>query len=178
VSEVRHLVETTVLSYAEIARRTGVLLGTLWRWSKTGKWMRPTFAPRSTHTVPVWRAGRARKRRALTLRVVAVAERYLRALETSAADAARLREAGALLAMAKRATQTPRQRLLAVVRPVSERNPGAPAKAVARKRAARQGAAPVRAVDGIIADARQDGAPRPPHPAAIRREATRLSQLK
>jgi hypothetical protein len=63
VSEVRHLVETTLMTYTEIAQRTGVLRATIWMWSKTHTWMRPTFAPRHTHTVPTWRAGRARKRR-------------------------------------------------------------------------------------------------------------------
>src|ERR1043165_1680495 len=102
VNEVRHLVETTLMTYAEIAQRTGVLMGTIWLWSKTRNWVRPAFAPRFTHTVPTWRAGRARKRRMLAVRVVALAGRYVRALEAAPArDAARLREARALLADAK-----------------------------------------------------------------------------
>ena len=128
VAEVRHLVETTLMTYAEIAQRTGVLRATIWKWSKTRAWMRPAFAPRWTHTVPVWRAGRARKRRMLGVRLVALAERYVRALEAaSAVDVARLREARALLAMAKRAARPPtaRQRLLAAVRPVTEAKPRA-----------------------------------------------------
>jgi hypothetical protein len=124
VAEVRHLVETTPMTYAEIAQRTGVLGATIWKWSKTRAWTRPAFAPRWTHTVPTWRAGRARKRRMLGVRLVVVAERYLRALEAAAAlDAPRLREARALLAMAKRAARPPtaRQRLLAAVLPVAAR---------------------------------------------------------
>src|SRR3954453_10722496 len=128
VSEVRHLVETTLMTYSEIAQRTGVNRGTIWHWSKHGNWLRPGFAPRSTWTVPAWRAGRQRKRRMLGVRLVALAARYVQALEAaSALDAPRLREARALLTMAKLAArpQTPRQRLLAAVRPVPEAKPRA-----------------------------------------------------
>jgi hypothetical protein len=189
VSEVRHLVETTLMTYAEIAQRTGVARGTIWHWSKHGKWMRPGFAPRWTHTVPAWRAGRQRRRRMLAVRLVALAERYLHALEAaSAIDAARLREARALLAMAKLATgpNTPRSRLLAAVRPVAEAKPRArvvadpsrngidvaraPGQSVARNARRDRRAPPDFAVNGMIEDARQDAAPRQPHPAAIRRE--------
>src|SRR5690349_1445473 len=73
VNEARHLVETTLMTYSEIAQRTGVNRGTIWHWSKHGQWMRPGFAPRSTWTVPTWRAGRARKRRMLAIRLAALA---------------------------------------------------------------------------------------------------------
>jgi hypothetical protein len=191
VSEVRHLVETTLMTYAEIAQRTGVVRATIWKWSKTRKWMRPTFAPRWTHTVPAWRAGRSRRRRMLGVRLVALAERYLRALEAaSAVDAVRLREARALLAMAKRAARppTPRQRLLAAVRPVAEAKPRArgngvdiaraPGKTVARNVRRNRRAPPDRAVDVIIEDPRPDDAPRQPHPAAIAREDGPLPRRK
>src|SRR4051794_17885948 len=136
VREVRHLVETTLMTYSEIAQRTGVARGTIWHWSKHGNWLRPGFAPRSTWTVPAWRAGRQRRRRMLGVRLVALAARYIQTLEAaSALDAPRLREARALLAMAKLAArpQTPRQRLLAAVRPVTEAKPRA--RAVADLRA-------------------------------------------
>lgn len=197
VSELRHLVETTLMTYSEIAQRTGVARGTIWNWSRDGKWMRPTFAPRSTHTVPAWRAGRTRRRRMLGVRLVVLTERTVRALEAaSAVDAPRLREARALLTMAKLAArpQTPRQRLLAAVRPVADPKPRArviadpsrdgiglpraPRRTVAQKRAARHRAAPDRAMDGMIEDVRQNGAPRQPHPAAIRREGAPLPQRK
>jgi hypothetical protein len=197
VDEVRHLVETTLMTYAEIAQRTGVARGTIWHWSNTRKWMRPGFAPRWTHTVPAWRAGRTRRRRMLAVRVVALAERYVRALEaTPAVDIVRLREARVLLAMARLATgpHTPRSRLLAVVRPVADPKPRAraiadpsangidvartPGKTVARDDRHGHRAAPDRAVDGILDDARQDGRPRRPHPAAIRREDVPLAQRK
>ena len=64
----------------------------------------------------------------LAVRLVTLAERYVRALAAaSAVDAARLREARALLSMAKLATgpNTPRSRLLAAVRPVAEPKPSA-----------------------------------------------------
>src|SRR3954453_20378779 len=128
VSEVRHLVETTLMTYSEIAQRTGVARGTIWHWSKHGKWLRPGFAPRSTWTVPAWRAGRLRRRRMLGVRLVALAARYVQTLEAASAhDAPRLREARALLTMAKLAArpQTPRQRLLAAVRPVADLKPRA-----------------------------------------------------
>src|SRR5688500_12624344 len=104
MAEVRHLVETTLMTYTEMERRTDVSRGTIWHWSKHGKWMRPGFAPRWTHTVPAWRAGRQRRRRMLAVRLVALAERTVRALAAaSVVDAVRLREARALLAMAKEA---------------------------------------------------------------------------
>jgi hypothetical protein len=141
--------------------------------------MRPGFAPRYTHTVPVWRAVRQRRRSMVALRVVALAERYLRALEAAATvDAVRLREACTLLAAAKRVTQTPRQRLLAAVRPVAEGKPRTPGNAVALKRAARRGAAPRRDVDRMTEDARQDAASPLLHPAAIPRAGVRPAQRK
>jgi hypothetical protein len=195
VSEVRHLVETTLMTYAQIAQRTGVLRATIWKWSNTRKWMRPAFAPRWTHTVPAWRAGRARKRRMLALRLVALAERTVRMIEAaSALDAPKLREARGLLAVARRLTQTPRQRLLAAVRPVTDLKPRArvtadasgigidiaraPGKTVARDARRAPPAARDRAMDGMIDAARQNGGPRHPHSAAMRREDMPLSQRK
>jgi len=177
VSEVRHLVETTLMTYAQIAQRTGVLRATIWKWSKTRKWMRPSFAPRWTHTVPAWRAGRARKRRMLALRLIALAERTVRTIEAaSAVDVFRLREARSVLAMARRVTQTPRQRLLAAVRPVPQAKPRAPGNPVARKAPRAPLAAP--AMDRMIESPRQDGAPRPPHPGALRRETVAIARPK
>jgi hypothetical protein len=197
VDEVRHLVETTLMTYAEIAQRTGVARGTIWHWSNTRKWMRPGFAPRWSHTVPAWRAGRTRRRRMLAVRLVALAGRTVRALEAApAVDVARLREARALLAMAKLATgpHTPRARLLEAVRPVADpkararaiADPGAngidiartPGKTVARDDRHGHRAAPDRAANGILDDARQVGGPRQPHPASIRREGVPLAQRK
>jgi len=176
VSEVRRLVETTLFTHVEIAQRTGVTPSAVGRWALDRKWMRPGFAPRSTRTVPAWRAGRTRRRRMLALRLVALAERYVSALEAAGAvDAARLPEARALLAMAKRVTLTPRQRLLAAVRPVAERQARTPGKTVARNARRAPRATPDRAVDGMIESPRQSAPPQP-HPAAIRREQVPLSK--
>jgi hypothetical protein len=127
----------------------------------------------------------------LAVRLVTLAERYVRALDAaSAVDAARLREARALLTMAREAAgpHTPRARLLAALRPVADLKPRAraiadpsangidmartPGKTVARKARRAPRTAPDRAVDGMIES------PRQPHPAAIRREDVRLSQRK
>src|SRR5262245_19244954 len=72
VNEVRHLVETTLMTYSQIAQRTGLPRRTIWNWSNKGQWMRPGFAPRWTHTVPAWRAGRTRRRRMLGVRLAAL----------------------------------------------------------------------------------------------------------
>ena len=48
VSEVRHLVETTLMTYAEIAQRTGVLRATIWKWSSPqmdAAWLRAAVDP-------------------------------------------------------------------------------------------------------------------------------------
>jgi hypothetical protein len=49
---VRDLVEGSVLTYSEIAARTGVRRASICRWTRDGKWQRPLFAPRATDTVP------------------------------------------------------------------------------------------------------------------------------
>jgi hypothetical protein len=121
----------------------------------------------------------------------------VRALEAaSAVDVFRLREARALLAMAKRAArpQSPRQRLLAAVRPVADPKPGArviadlTAKGINIARApgdtvaqnGRRAPAPAsdRAMDRMIESPRQDGAPRQPHPGALRRENVPIARPK
>ena len=98
--------------------------------------------------------------------------------------------------MAKLATgpNTPRARLLAAMRPVADPKPGAraiaepsangidiartPSKTLVRNARHGHRPAPDRAVDGMVEDLRQDGRPRPPQPAAIRREDVRLPQRK
>jgi hypothetical protein len=163
VREVRHLVETTLITYAEIAQRTGVARRTIWHWSSHGKWMRPGYAPRWTHTVPAWRAGRQRRRRMLAVRLVALAERYVRALA----------------AVRPVADPKPRARVIADPehdpekwvpvfgkRSCSNGNAngigivGTPGKTVARKDRRDHRSAPDRNVDGMIEDVRQDGRPR------------------
>ncbi|MGB9365954.1 MAG: helix-turn-helix transcriptional regulator, partial [Xanthobacteraceae bacterium] len=45
VMQVRRLVEQTLHSYAEIAKRTGVSPASISRWASAGSWARPLFAP-------------------------------------------------------------------------------------------------------------------------------------
>ena len=119
--QVRRLVETTLLTNREIAKRTGVPETNIRRWTDNGQWARPLFAPRSTDTVPTWRAGRRRRRRMLAARLDAVAERYVRELEATRGVAfAKLREALELLKMAKLAERphSGRHRLAKAASPI------------------------------------------------------------
>jgi len=112
VQAVRHLVETTLMTYAQIAGRTGVAPASICRWTRDGAWARPLFAPRATDTVPRWRASARLKRRTLAARLHALAERAIRELEAApAVDLAQLREALELLKLTKLADR-PRRRWL------------------------------------------------------------------
>ena len=109
VTQVRRLVEQSLLSYAEIARRTGVAPASISRWASAGSWARPLFAPRASDTVPRWRASVRLRRRMLATRIDAIAERYVRELEASPGiDLARLREALELLKMTRLAARPQR----------------------------------------------------------------------
>lgn len=83
VAWVRRLIEQTTLSQHQIAKKTGVKRTTISVWTKNYGWTRPPLAPRSPHTVPLWRAGPNLKLRLLTGRLVAIAERMVRELEES-----------------------------------------------------------------------------------------------
>ena len=110
VATVRRLIEQTLMTYGEIAARTGVAPASICRWTRDGGWQRPLFAPRATDTVPRWRASAKLRRRTLASRLSALAERYVRELEASpGVDLARLREALELLKMTKLADR-PRRR--------------------------------------------------------------------
>ena len=110
VATVRRLIEQTVLTYGEIAARTGVGRASICRWTRDGGWKRPLFAPRATDTVPRERASAQLKRRTLAARLTALAERAIRELEASASvDLYALAEALELVKMAKLAAR-PRQR--------------------------------------------------------------------
>jgi hypothetical protein len=110
VAAVRHLVEQTRLTYAAIARRTGVAPASICRWAQNGKWVRPLFAPRATDTVPRWRASAKLRRRTLAGRLHALAERAIRELEAAPrVDLAALREALEVLKLTKLA-ERPRRR--------------------------------------------------------------------
>ena len=124
VQQVRRLIETTILSYRQISQRTGVPAPTISRWMVHHNWPRPAFAPRSSDTVPTWRAGIRLRRRTLAARVLALAERWVRELEAQpGVDFAKLREALALLKLTKIATlpNYPRHRLTGAADPLTHR---------------------------------------------------------
>jgi hypothetical protein len=103
---VRHLIEQSTLSYAEIRARTEVSHATICRWARDGGWKRPPFAPRATDTIPTPRASAKLRRRTLAQRLDALAERHIRELEESACvDPIKLGEALELLKMAKLAAR-------------------------------------------------------------------------
>jgi hypothetical protein len=102
VAKVRHLVETTVLNYGEIAAKTGTTNCAVSRWTRDGGWQRPLNAPRASDMMPNWRAGRRLKLRKLAGRLQAIAERYVRELEeTPGVDLNKLIEALQVLRMAR-----------------------------------------------------------------------------
>jgi hypothetical protein len=102
VAKVRHLVETTVLNYREIAAKTGTTNCAVSRWTRDGGWQRPLNAPRASDMMPNWRAGRRLKLRKLAGRLQAIAERYVRELEeTRGVDLNKLIEALQVLRMAR-----------------------------------------------------------------------------
>ena len=106
VMQARRLVETTILSYHQISKRIGVPAPTISRWGTLGKWTRPAFAPRSTDTVPRWRASIRLRRRTLAGRLCDLAERWVRELEAQpGVDLPKMREALELLKLTKLAAR-------------------------------------------------------------------------
>jgi len=111
VAAVRRLIETTPLTYAEIAARTGVGCASICRWTRDAGWQRHLLAPRATDTAPSARASAHMKRRQLAARLLVLTERQVRELEDSACvDAHKLAEALELLKMAKLAARPRRGR--------------------------------------------------------------------
>ena len=110
VATVRKLVETTPLTYPEIAARAGVTSATVCRWTRDAGWKRHLFAPRALDTVPRERAGARLKLRTLAARLLTLTDSAVRTLEeTQGVDVRKLGEAVALYRMAKLATM-PRKR--------------------------------------------------------------------
>ncbi|MEA2993083.1 MAG: hypothetical protein QOD40_2003 [Alphaproteobacteria bacterium] len=111
LAQVRGLIEQTVLTYGEIAARTGVGRASICRWTRDGGWQRPVFAPRATDTVPSVRASAKLKSRKLAARLFALADRYVRELEaTPGVDLDKLGEALELVKMARLAAMGRRRR--------------------------------------------------------------------
>src|ERR1700748_1476236 len=73
VAKVRHLIETTALSYKQIAAKTGVSRYSICCWTRDGKWVRPLDAPRASDQVPTHGASRRLKLRKLADRLQTVA---------------------------------------------------------------------------------------------------------
>jgi hypothetical protein len=111
VRDVRRLIENTVLTYGEIAARTGVGRASICRWTRDGGWKRPLFAPRATDTVPTERASARLKARTLAARLQALAERHVRELEAAErVDVEKLVAALDVLKMARLAAMGQRRR--------------------------------------------------------------------
>ena len=107
VRAVRHLVETTTLTFAQIQARTGVHHSTITLWKRNHGWTRPAFAARHSYDVPLWRAGPRQKTAALTGRLVAIAERMVRELEEKPdTDIDKLMQAMEALKMARLEART------------------------------------------------------------------------
>ena len=111
VAAVRRLVETSTLTYSQIAAATGVGRASICRWTRDQKWQRPAFAPRATDTIPRPRASAQLKRRMLAARIDAIAQRYVAELESSPdVDLKKLAEAMMLARLAKLAARGRRRR--------------------------------------------------------------------
>ena len=164
VAAVRRLVEQTVLTYGEIAAKTGVGRASICRWTRDGKWQRPLFAPRATDTVPSERASAKLKLRTLFARLAALAERSIRELEAAASvDPDKLAEALELLKMAKLAARARRRRRVEELTGAEPQFWHAPARVVARSlRAA--GVDTQRAPEDALMDFIDSRAPPPPKP--------------
>jgi hypothetical protein len=107
VEAVRRLIEETTLTDHQIAARTGASPASISRWMQAGGWKRPLFAPRSMLTVPTPRATASNRHRLLGLRLLALADRYVRELEEAPAiDLDKLGQALELAKMAKLAAMT------------------------------------------------------------------------
>jgi hypothetical protein len=173
VAGVRDLVEGSVLTYAEIAAKTGVARASICRWTRDGKWKRPLFAPRATDTVPSARASARLKARTLAARLAALAERHIRELEASASvDPDKLAEALELLKMAKLAAKPKRRKTAAERAALSLRTWETGPRALMRTlRAA--GVNPERAPEDALMDVIASRAPPPPRTRRRGRRFTR-----
>ncbi len=81
VFAVRQLVETTPLTYSDIAEKTGVGRASICRWTQDGGWVRPAGAAVATDRACSQRASIHLQARTLHRRAQAIAERILNDLE-------------------------------------------------------------------------------------------------
>lgn len=102
VVAVRDLIENSVLTYKQIAAKTGASAGTVGRWAREGGWQRNPFAPVASDQVPKERAGRRLKLRLLGTQLQQLAERCVREMwDSPLVDLDRLIEAMQVLKMAR-----------------------------------------------------------------------------
>ncbi|MGX9392771.1 hypothetical protein ACWX0K_19285 [Nitrobacteraceae bacterium UC4446_H13] len=102
VAKVRHLVETTGLSYREIGLKVGIPHSNITGWKRDFGWQRPLNAPRPWDMIPTARQGRRQKLRKLAERLRALAERMIHELEeTPGVDLDKLMQALQVVKMAR-----------------------------------------------------------------------------
>jgi hypothetical protein len=102
VAAVRDLIENSVLTYKQIAAKTGVSAGTVGVWARGAGWPRHPCAPVASDKVPTKRAGRRLRLRMLGTQLHQLAERCVRDMwDSPAVDLDRLIEAMQALKMAR-----------------------------------------------------------------------------
>ena len=102
VARVRHLVETTGLSYRQIGLKVGIPHSNITNWKRDFGWQRPLHAPRPWDMIPTARHGRRQKLRTLAERLRALAERMIQELEaTPGVDLDKLMQALQVIKMAR-----------------------------------------------------------------------------
>ena len=113
VAQVRHFIETTRLTYRQIGARTGAHAATLSVWVRKHGWKRPAGCYWSTRHKPETLYVRVASGRELATRLRRQAERLVAEMESAQrVDPAALAEALKLLAEAREAHQTRRERRL------------------------------------------------------------------
>jgi hypothetical protein len=123
VAAVRLLYERSTLTYAEIARQTGVSQASVCRYAQAGGWRRPPGAPRAT-TAANGLPGPSLKGRMLARRLRDICGRYLDDMERQP-DPRDMPDCGAVLTMLRMAREEerrkPRRPLAARARALAER---------------------------------------------------------